>query len=147
MLRFSNGLFRSRELMRAKKPNPRLIDGQEDDTDYLKRPEKCFNPGVMLSAVTGHSSSAGILVEKDNQQRLTVAIHKFQYELDKFPTKLGDTDHFIVKQGDWDTGTVVGNVTERMGQSEIGLATLTKPLNNSFLDLAGSATALIHLVS
>jgi hypothetical protein len=140
-LRYHNGSLNGRELKRLKEPNPTMLDGDYDDTDYVKD-HGCFYPGAMLSSKNNSLISAGIQVQKEDDVRLTVAIHCWDNQLNSGVT-LGHEDYNI-KQGDWAEGTVVGTVTERIGTTDIGLARIHKPFTNRFLDLNGSATRLVH---
>jgi hypothetical protein len=141
-LKFHNGPLHIQEHERQKGPKPQKIDGEFDDTNYINI-YGTFNPGAMLSAKTGNSITAGILVEKDNLTRLTVAMHCWEEELKTVPEKLGQPGYFVVKQGNWDTGAVVGHVTERIRDSDIGLATLNANFNNRFIDISGAAKKLL----
>lgn len=140
-LRYHNGLIHGQELKRSKEPNPTKFDGQYDDTDYAKT-GGCFYPGAMLSSKNNTLISAGILLQKQEERRLTVAIHCWDKQLES-SVELG-YENYTIKQGDWADGTVVGTVTERIGSSDIGLAKVDKPFSNRFLDLDGSASSLFH---
>ena len=48
-LQYNNGPLAEQELRRAKQPNPKFIDGEIDDTDYVKN-KKCFYPGTMITS-------------------------------------------------------------------------------------------------
>jgi hypothetical protein len=87
--------------------------------------------------------SAVILVEKDGEIRLTVAFHGWADEYAAMPDKLGNPDHFSVKQGN----TRVGYVAERVGETDIGLAKLDDGIvfSNRFLDIDTSAKTLLLL--
>lgn len=140
-LRYHNGLINGQEMKREKQPDPTHVDGDCDDTDYIQS-HGCFYPGAMLSSKNSTTISAGILLQRQDEVRLTVAIHCWGKQL-KSKVDLGHAD-YIVKQGDWASGTVVGRVTERTGDSDIGLAKVDKPFSNRFLGLNGSAKSLLH---
>jgi hypothetical protein len=140
-LRYHNGPIHGQELKRLKEPNPTKFDGQYDDTDYVKT-HGCFYPGAMLSSKNNTLISAGIQVQKQQEIRLTVAIHCWDKQLES-DVKLGHED-YTVKQGHWVDGTVVGVVMERIGSSDIGIAKVDKQFSNRFLDLNGSASSLLH---
>ena len=80
-LRFHNGPIHTQELARVKKPKPQTLNGEFDDTDYVQK-SGGFTPGVMLSSKSKTSIIAGVLVEKEGTQRLTVAMYCWQEELD-----------------------------------------------------------------
>jgi hypothetical protein len=142
-LNYSNGPLTNAEFGRLKKPDPTYwANLQEDDSDYVQS-QGCFYPGTMLSADSGNQISAGILVEKDGEIRLTVAFHCWADEYAATPDKLGNPDHFSVKQGN----TRVGYVAERVGETDIGLAKLDDGIvfSNRFLDIDTSAKTLLLL--
>jgi hypothetical protein len=142
-LNYSNGPLTNAEFGRLKTPNPTYLTNlQEDDSDYVQS-QGCFYPGTMLSADTGNQISAGILVEKDGEIRLTVAFHCWADEYAATPDKLGNPDHFSIKQGN----TRVGYVAERVGETDIGLAKLDDGIvfSNRFLDIDTSAKTLLLL--
>lgn len=120
---------------------PRIIDGQYDDSDYVAA-QGTFQPGSMLCDDSGNMISAGVLVEKDDQRRLTVSIHCWQKELDESLEKMGDPGFFRVTQGK----THVGHVSSKLGTSDIGLATLNENVEfrNRFINIPGGPTQLLH---
>ena len=65
--------------------------------------------------------SARDLVEKDSEQRLTVACHCWDREFDERLNHLGYPNHLRVLQGK----SRVGYVTKRIDETDIGLAKLT----------------------
>jgi hypothetical protein len=85
--------------------------------------------------------SAGVLVEKGSEQRLTVACHCWDREFDERLDHLGDPNHFRVLQAN----SRVGYVTERIDETDIGLAKLddTVAFSNRFLDIQTAAKVLI----
>lgn len=139
-LSFVNGPLVREELGRRIKPQPQYLDGDYDDTDYA-RDESCFYPGCMIVNSSGGMISAGIAVERAQDMRLTVAFHCWSDEYKESMEKLGDSDYFTVTQGK----TVVGNVSERIGNTDIGLATLKDGVafNNRFLGIDAAAEVLI----
>ncbi|TAQ83186.1 hypothetical protein B7494_g8492 [Chlorociboria aeruginascens] len=122
-------------------PRPRTGEGQCDDSDYVAA-QGYFQPGAMIGSGHGDTISAGILVEKDHEQRLTVSIHSWAWELKHTPQRMGDPQSFRVIQGK----THVGHVSSRLGDSDIGLATLEPGVEfrNAFLDLPGRPKKLLH---
>ncbi|KAH8598570.1 hypothetical protein B0O99DRAFT_615428 [Bisporella sp. PMI_857] len=200
-LRYFNGrrgqLEYSTGTHRLKQPQPATVDGQCDDTDYAAE-RGCFYPGSIISSIVDgvpSSVSAGILLQKGNERRLTVAIHGWQHELElakpledckrpadrssqseaEAPTeqapsieqkavvkqegsqesqsqlqaqiRLGDPQHFRIRQGDTRTSTDVGYVTERLGNTDIGLAILDNEnvtFRNEFLELPSVPKVLLY---
>ena len=113
-LSFTNGLRPLTQLARLKKPLPTLLNGDEDDTDYIQS-VGFASPGVMISSTTGEQISAGILVEKGGEQRLTTALHCWAKELDTEPEKFGDPEYFTLTRGQ----THIGHLAERIGATDI----------------------------
>lgn len=140
-LRFKNGVLHGQELKRSKTPCPKILDGVYDDTDYVQT-QGSFNPGAMLSSQNQTMITAGINVQKNLEQRLTVAIHCWDQQLNA-GIDLG-AEEYAIKQGDWDSGTLVGKVIGRIGNSDIGLASIDVPFSNRLLDLSGSVRTLAH---
>jgi hypothetical protein len=140
-LRYTNGLRSSREHKRLIQPEPETLNGQCDDSDYVAA-DGYFQPGAMISDKSGNSVTAGILVEKGNETRMTVSIHCWQKELDEIPERMGDPNVFTIKQGK----SLVGYVSSRFGNTDIGLATLNPGVEfrNNFLDLPGAPKTLLH---
>lgn len=141
-LLYFNGLRAMwQEHKRSKKPKPETIDGDFDDTDYVAT-QGCFYPGSMISNTSGDSVSAGVLVRKGDDRRLTLPIHCWKDELKKIPEKLGDPLHFRAIQGKTD----VGYISKRLGSSDIGLLTLNDDIEfrNQFMDIPGEPSRLIH---
>jgi hypothetical protein len=139
-LAYVNGPLVKRELGRLKQPQPRYLEGDFDDTDYVKA-EGCFYPGCMLVNSKGDMISAGVAVERAQETRLTVAFHCWSDEWRENKEKLGNKDFFSVTQGK----TIVGNVFERISNTDIGLATLKDGIafNNRFLGVDATAKVLI----
>lgn len=143
-LGYHNGELEPRATMkRVKTPKPQTLEGHFDDTNYVQT-QGFFSPGAMLSSNEG-SVSAGILVEKDSQHRLTVPFHCWQHEFSAYPDKLGDPAHFQVTQGSPASGTKIGFVSSRIGTSDIGLCTLKPSIlfSNQFMDITTEAQTLL----
>jgi hypothetical protein len=116
---YYNGVrFTGQQNKRLKQPMPQTIGGQCDDTDYVAA-QGHFQPGSMLCDDSGDMVTAGILVEKGGERRLTVSIHCWQKELDEITEKIGDSQ-FRVTQGKPD----VGHVTVAAGYGTPTLALL-----------------------
>jgi hypothetical protein len=122
-------------------PELGTLNGQCDDSDYVSA-NGYFQPGAMISDKSGNSVTAGILVEKGNETRMTVSIHCWDKELDEIPERMGDPNVFTIKQGK----CLVGHVSSRFGNTDIGLATLNPGIEfrNNFLDLPGAPKTLLH---
>ena len=139
---YHNGPLVATELKRRQKPQPRYLDGDEDNTDYIES-DGCFYPGVMLKADSGDQISAGIGVQKGSETRITVAFHCWDSENEQNPENLGDPNHFKVTQG----GTNVGYVAERIGDTDTGLMRTNDntTFSNRFLDLDTVAKTLVPM--
>ncbi|KAI2695030.1 hypothetical protein CBS147332_9464 [Penicillium roqueforti] len=111
-----------------------------DDSDYIAA-TGFFNPGAMICSDQEDAVSAGVLVEKSSEQGLTVACHCWDREFDERLDHLGDPNHFRVLQAN----SRVGCVTERIDETDIGLAKLddTVAFSNRFLDIETAAKVLI----
>ena len=88
-LAYHNGPQTTSELKRSKQPNPKYLDGIYDDVDYVEE-RGSFFPGTMLSSGEDNCISAGILVNKGNQNRVTVAFNCWSKEYTQSADKLGD---------------------------------------------------------
>ena len=139
-LRYHNGPIHGEEFQRSRKPDPTNIDGPYDDTDYIQA-RGYFNPGCLISSKNDQLGTAGILLQKGNETRLTVPIHAWAQQL-KTNVKLGD-DSFLAKQGEWSSGTPIGPVVTRIGESDIGLVKTKRAFINRFLDIKGTARSLL----
>ncbi|KAJ5842104.1 hypothetical protein N7534_011934 [Penicillium rubens] len=140
-LSYSNGLLANTEWKQLIAPKPAdLKTFVSDDSDYISA-TGCFNPGAMICSDQEDAASAGVLVEKDSEQRLTVVCHCWDREFDESLNHLGDPNHFRVLQGK----SRVGYVTERVDETDIGLAKLddTFAFSNRFLDIETAAKTLI----
>ncbi|KAL9101520.1 MAG: hypothetical protein Q9163_003230 [Psora crenata] len=142
---YHNGPQTITELKRSKQPNPKYLDGVYDDVDYVKE-RGSFFPGTMLSSGEENCISAGILVSKGNQNRVTIAFHCWREEYTQSADKLGDSAYFKVTQGSLKAGTNVGYVDERIGTTDIGLCKLLPDITfeNRFLELDVTAKTLLH---
>lgn len=139
---YHNGLrITGNQNKRLKQPMLETVDGQYDDSDYVAA-QGSFQPGSMLCDDSGDMVTAGILVKKGDEERLTVSIHCWQKELDKIPEKMGDGQSFRVTQGK----THVGHVSSRLGNTDIGLATLNNGVDfrNQFMEMPGEPIELLH---
>lgn len=103
-LQYHNGPMAKNELKRRKNPELNYLEGAFDDSDYVKA-QGCFYPGAMISSQSGDSVSAGILVEKAGEVRLTVAFHCWDEESKNDGKPLGNPKCFRVIQGDSKLGT------------------------------------------
>ncbi|KAH7267557.1 uncharacterized protein BKA55DRAFT_684827 [Fusarium redolens] len=148
ILRFNNGPLPNSERKRARevKPNPKMYENQIcDETDYVSLDKK-FYPGTMIGSTDQHGSlysavTAGILVEKEGERRLTCSFHCWQKHYEKYPEQFGNSDAtatstFEVLQGS-NPGTTVGFVRERVGESDIALAQLHDGVvfENKFMEI------------
>jgi hypothetical protein len=101
-------------------------------------------------------TSAGVLIEKGLQRRLTCSWHNWQDHADKYPGKFGQTDaeaqrFFRAAQGQVDNnpGTTIGFVrerpNERLGDSDIALMQLDQGIQfeNRFMDMNSVAKTLV----
>lgn len=141
ILKYSNGILANAEFKRLKAPNPRILkDSVVDDTDYVSMGHN-FNPGAMLCSDQGDAITAGVLVQKGAENRLTVAFHCWDNQYEKNPDNLGDANHFRVMQAD----STVGNLLEHIDSTNIGLAKLSDEVSfsNRFLDIDTVAKVLV----
>lgn len=130
---YSNGPLPIRQCMaRAKIPRPELPEEEQvvDDTNYVARGGE-FGPGSMINSAWNStiisSATAGILVERKGEQRLTASWHVWEELAQKKGVALGDSSDaahrvFTVYQGD--TLTPVGEVVSRVGNTDIALIQL-----------------------
>ena len=137
---FTNGLRPLTQLTRLKGPQPRYVNGEEGDTDYIQS-VGFASPGAMITSTTGQQMSAGLLLGKAGQRRLTTAIPCWDTELDTTPERFGDPEYFTLKKG----STHIGHLTQRIGMTDIGLATLKEGVSftNRFLDILAVAKSLL----
>jgi hypothetical protein len=114
---------------RAKTPNPTFIDGEHDDTDYLRSENGgVLRPGVLLeckgilkddgSREGVCYTNSGIKVAKDGDVRMTGALHGWDGSDDK-----------TVYHGD----KAIGVITASLGE-DIALIETSYPFNNRLLD-------------
>lgn len=59
--------------------NPRLLNGQSDETDYIDE-VGCFSAGAMISSKTGGQVTTGIALTRNDDVRFTVAYHTWESE-------------------------------------------------------------------
>ncbi|KAK7414266.1 hypothetical protein QQX98_006863 [Neonectria punicea] len=108
------------------------LPAEIERTDYLAL-ENEFYPGVMLNPVkrndeTLSSTTAGVLVEKGQEQRLTSSFHSWKSLHRKYPNQFGEVNEesrhtFKVIQGT-EPGTDVGFVRERIEDTDVALVQL-----------------------
>jgi len=140
---YMNGTMLTTKLARQVKPQPRELDGQYDDTDYLA-PENggILKPGILLEC-GGYldernyrqgvvMSNSGIKVQNSRgEERMTVAVHGWQ-AVDKkivyHPTHRGHN---------------IGTILDVLGE-DIGLTSITCDFSNVFSDLQVRAKSLFH---
>ncbi|EON98243.1 hypothetical protein UCRPA7_6215 [Phaeoacremonium minimum UCRPA7] len=144
---------------RAIKPKPAKLEGMvADETDYVHMDGK-FYPGSMISSIdkNGHihsSVSAGILIERNGERRLTCSWHNWEGLVDS--EQVGQTDAktkeiLQVRQGVLNglPGTKVGFVRERIKNTDIALAQLDDGIKfeNSFLDMKSNVSPKVFVSS
>ncbi|KAK1766322.1 hypothetical protein QBC33DRAFT_116863 [Phialemonium atrogriseum] len=142
----------------AVKPKPARLDTLvADETDYVQADGK-FYPGAMINSIAKNgqvysSISAGVLVSKGQQQRLTCSFHNWEDHAKTYPGIFGGRDAesrrlFQVVQGmvNGNPGTPVGIVTERVGDTDIALAQLDNGIvfENTFMETNAIAKTLVH---
>ena len=129
-VQYYNGPLPNTERRRhAVAPEPKFEDGVIDDTDYIKLNGK-FYPGTMISSANKKgerlfSVTAGVLVEKGDEKRLTCSFHCWDKHHEKYPDEFGQSHPesqriYQVLQGE--PGTRAGYLLERMTPTDIGLA-------------------------
>ena len=144
-LNYHNGPLESTETKRTiKKPKPEKIDRVADETNYVGD-QGFFSPGAMLSSTAQTSVSAGILLSNGEKSRLTVPFHCWKEEYARNGDNLGDKQHFHVYQGDTQSGSLIGHISERFKESDIGLVELDQDVifSNRWMELDGEAKELI----
>jgi hypothetical protein len=121
-----------KHLRRSLEPNPRILsDDICDDSRY-----EVLRPGVMLSGINGElcHTCAGVLVEKGDQVRLTVAEHGFAPATPSaYHAKMTDK--------------AIGDVCDRFQDTEIGLLHLQDTVafeNNPYFQVVTPLTKLLH---
>ena len=136
---YTNGPLLHHQYARAKRPNPAVLDGSFDDTNYLLSENGgALRPGVLLECignvdddgkVKGNMlTNAGVKVCKGDQQRFTCALHGW----DK-----------VVEKDVYHAGAKVGMITEAFGE-DIGLVKTSAPFSNTLLDVDTAAKRLLH---
>lgn len=78
-LNYVNGILVLPSHRRIITPNPRLLNGLSDETDYIEE-TGCFSPGAMISSETGGQVTAGIALTRKDEMRFTVAYHAWESE-------------------------------------------------------------------
>jgi len=136
---YTNGPLLYHKSAKAKRPDPTVLDGSFDDTDYLL-PENggALRPGVLLecmgnvgvdAVVDGNTlSNSGVKVCKGEKQRFTCALHGW----DQVPDKAV-----------YHAGNQVGVIREALGE-DIGLVETPFPFKNSLLDVNTTTQRLLH---
>ena len=136
---YINGPLLHHKSARPKRPDPTVLDGSFDDTNYLL-PENggALRPGVLLecignvgvdAVVDGNMlSNSGVKVCKGDKQRFTCALHGWDQVLDK------DVYH---------AGNKVGVIREVFGE-DVGLVETPFPFKNNLLDVNTTAQRLLH---
>ncbi|KAK5717588.1 hypothetical protein LTS12_027724, partial [Elasticomyces elasticus] len=141
ILKYSNGILANSEFKKLKAPNTHAFkDSVVDDTDYVLLGRN-FNPGAMLCSDQGDAITAGILVQKGAENRLTVAFHCWDHECKQNIGKLGDINYFQIKQANSTVGHMLGHIES----TDIGLAKLSDEVSfsNRFLDINTVAKVLV----
>jgi hypothetical protein len=136
---YMNGVFWFDTHARSKVPDPGQLDGQFDDTNYLK-PENggALRPGAILECkgkigprgnIIGNMlSNAGVKVRKGDIERITASRHCWDAVDDK-----------IAVHGDVE----VGKLKETYGD-DIVLVEATQPFSNKLLEVDAEAQRFIH---
>jgi hypothetical protein len=140
---------------RAQRPRPEL-DADErvvDDADYVAKDGK-FYPGSMISSMNRHgniwsSVSAGVLVKRGDQTRLTCSWHCWEDHDDKYKDILGQDNaqaRHVFRMTQGEDGTEVGRVMARIGETDIALAELHEGIvfENSLMGVKAAAKRLVH---
>jgi len=138
---YINGLMLSKKPAR-KIPSSRDFDSDYDDTDYL-HPDNggTLKPGMLLECA-GYVdeagvrqgailSNSGVKIQKNEETRVTVAMHGWDAVDNKLvyhPTR---------------TGHNIGTIVEKVGQ-DIGILDCLCPYSNEFPDLQTRAQSLLH---
>ena len=140
---YVNGQLLSKKDGRHKSPQPRELDGDYDDTDYLA-PQNggVLKPGMLLECAGFLDdndvrqgivlTNSGIKVKKRDSVRVTVAHHGWDAVDDK-----------VVYHPSKTNGGSVGNVVQQLGE-DIGLLDCTMPFVNEFPDLGIQAKSFLH---
>jgi hypothetical protein len=150
-LEFHNGPLPYSEHKRILKPDPTFNgpDAIADESDYVKE-YGCFYPGAMIHAVDDSgenlgSVTAGILVEKGLERRLTVSYHCWESLVPKNPDMFGSPSACRIIQGD--PGTEVGFMHERIKKTDVALAKLLPSIEfrNEFMEIDARPKRLLPL--
>jgi len=136
---YANGPLLTHKNARAKHPEPTILEGSFDDTNYLQ-PENggALRPGVVLECIGNVGVNAGfdgnmltnsgVKVCKGESRRFTCALHGW----DQTPNK--DVYH---------AGNKVGVISEAFGE-DIGLVETSFPFKNTLFDVNTTAQRLFH---
>lgn len=135
-LNYVNGILVLSSHRRIIPPNPRLLNGLSDETDYIEE-AGCFFPGAMISSETGGQVTAGIALTRKDEMRFTVPYHAWESEAvdeameetgqDKKELAAGGSD--VVKEtGSFGIETETGRSNEETGAKNLGFQ--EKPHNS-----------------
>ena len=139
---YVNGTVLSKKYAKQKAPQPGVLDGEYDDTDYLDLDNGGkLKPGMLLECA-GYvddegmlqgivMSNSGIKVQKDDVVRVTVAEHGWDAVQDNVvyhPTRSGHN---------------IGTIVDKIGE-DIGLVACTYPYTNELPELQTKAKSLLH---
>jgi hypothetical protein len=136
---YMNGVFWFDIHALSKVPDPGKLDGEFDDTNYLK-PENggALRPGPILECkgkisprgnlVGNMLSNAGVKIKKGDIERITASRHCWDAVVDK-----------IAVHGDVE----VGELKETYGD-DIALVETTQPVSNKLLEVDTEAQRFIH---
>lgn len=132
-LHYNNGPLPNtqRKRTRETEPEPTTYSQQiHHGTDHVT--DKTLFPGTMIGSASQEgelcsTGTAGILIEKGNEQRLTCSFHCWEDQHKKHLNQFGSSDTimktFQILQGN-NPGSAVGYVKERISQTDIALAKL-----------------------
>ncbi|KAK0707319.1 hypothetical protein B0H67DRAFT_556036 [Lasiosphaeris hirsuta] len=130
---YHNGLVTLEELARKKRPTPKLsvTERREDDTDYVKQ-QGLLRPRCMISSIkddgTTSEAAAGIIVERNGEQRLTCSWHLWEELANTNKTViLGDdtpASRKLFRAYSGNTRSPIGHVVERVEKTDIALMKL-----------------------
>ncbi|KAK4161146.1 hypothetical protein QBC43DRAFT_218323 [Cladorrhinum sp. PSN259] len=128
---------------------------RQHNTDYLALENKIY-PRVILTSLTDKGEadshvSAGIIVRKGEEVRLTGSFHNWQDQYNKKPNLLGkDTPEAIAWYGatQGTPGTPIGYVRERIGLTDIVLIKMDGGIdfNNNFMEFEATAKKILPSV-
>lgn len=120
--------------------DPGSTDGVSDRVDCEAQGSWLW-PNTMLTSNTEYSVSAGILVQKNAEKRLTVPFHcsDEEYVNSGSSENSEKPDHFKCSSNS--RNTKIGYLTDRVGNTDIGLAKLLPKITFSNRILGGETTA------